>query len=585
MYIRTRRSVPWALLVFTVLGSADATSATLTQTKQQIVVRFAKDHVKRVRSGTDLEAFSYQSSDLGPQLGSVGVIGMEQAVPGFTHASMNTVSISGEPIVLPEDLADYYILTLAGAEVHSAIEALLRSGAVLDASPKSLRRMHFTPTDPLYGEQWGPSNVGQGGGAPGQDIGTDAAWNITHWPTQPEQSPIAILDTGIPPSHPDLTNATAEWVLVGGTLMRSYDDIGHGTAVSGIAGAVGNNREGISGVNPNAWVRAIKVSLLHSPNGLNIADGIDMARQLGVPVMNMSFGGPDLDIADRAACKNAFAAGVLLVGSMGNDRSQTTQYPAGFSSVFSVGAMTKDGRLWDDFESGCSFQEGSSWGSHIDVIAPGGRQIATTGFFGAEYYTNVFETPCSGFGGTSAAAPVVSGLGSLLKVKQPSLTTEDIAEVIRRTARPKLEYGDSFNIFTGWGLASAERAVKFVSGTRVVEQRRFEDLGTSGFPTRLEMNLGTACMSPGDYSADRYTLSGHVSFATNFVEAPAVWIRKRTTNAWDAQSNQWRVEMPNGWAEVVSGSITSEGFDVRTYVYEMRDIDDPEEVLVTCSPL
>src|SRR5439155_19410394 len=142
---------------------------------------------------------------------------------------------------------------------------------------------------------------------------------------------------------------------------------------------------------------------------------------------------------------------MLLVASSGNAVSSASGqqigpvYPAAFSKrVYSVGAMLPDGSPWDDWTLASTYCGGhsdcfaSNFGDWLDIIAPGGRLIFTTRNSGGPdlYYNldNCSPNPADrnpntlAFGGTSAAAPFVSGVASLLSTSVPgrNLLGEDI---------------------------------------------------------------------------------------------------------------------------------------------------------------
>ncbi|MGA3323944.1 MAG: S8 family serine peptidase [Terriglobia bacterium] len=147
---------------------------------------------------------------------------------------------------------------------------------VLYAEPNYLVRPITVPNDPLFSQQWGLSNTGQNLGTPGADIHAPQAWGIT---TGSSNVVVATIDSGIDYTHPDLapnvwSSPTSFSVNNGGTVFPCpagshgfnpvygtcdpMDDLGHGTHVAGIIGAVGNNGLGVSGVNWNVQLLPCK---------------------------------------------------------------------------------------------------------------------------------------------------------------------------------------------------------------------------------------------------------------------------------------------------------------------------------------
>ena len=141
-----------------------------------------------------------------------------------------------------------------GESVQAAIERCRQSGLVEFAEPDYVRHLTLTPNDPKYmdGTLWGLNNFGQAGGTPDADIDAPEAWDIL---TSASGVVVAVLDTGIRPTHEDLaaniwTNTALGgygWNALAGTTAPA-DDEGHGSLVSGVLGAVGNNGKGVAGV-------------------------------------------------------------------------------------------------------------------------------------------------------------------------------------------------------------------------------------------------------------------------------------------------------------------------------------------------
>jgi thermitase len=202
------------------------------------------------------------------------------------------------------------------------------------------------PNDPLYGSQWHLPK-----------IGAAQAWDLV--PTTPG-AVIAILDSGVDPTHEDLVGK-----LVPG--FNTYDDdtntadvFGHGTKVAGAAGAKGNNGLGVASV---AWESPIMPIRVTDTAGYGysstLSEGLVYAVDNGAAVMNMSFGGVAGSAAIRAAAQYAMEHGGLVVAASGNcgclDSTADTPY------LLSVSATDYN----DDL---ASF---SSRGNYVDLAAPG----------------------------------------------------------------------------------------------------------------------------------------------------------------------------------------------------------------------
>lgn len=218
-----------------------------------------------------------------------------------------------------------------------------------------------------------------------KEIGAENYWKKTRG----QGVKVAVLDTGISRSHPDLKGRVKRRVNFVDGSGNAMD--GHGTHVAGTIAAIVNNR-GIVGVAP-----AVELYDLRSfgPDGTaNISDiieGINWAIEHKIDIINMSFGTEEDNFALRNAIRQAHRAGIILVASAGNNGG-ALEYPAAYKEVVSVGAIDKNGKLADF----------SSRGKGLNTVAPG-VQIKST------WLNNSYRV----LDGTSMAAAHVSGLMAL----------------------------------------------------------------------------------------------------------------------------------------------------------------------------
>jgi len=254
------------------------------------------------------------------------------------------------------------------------------------------------PSDPLWRKQWGPAL-----------IGAPAAWAVT---TGSPRVVIAVLDSGVDFSQPDLRGALVPgYDFVNGDNDPS-DDNGHGTRTAGIVGARADNGLGISGVCPRCSIMPVKVANANgTASWLDVASGISWAADHGASVISMSLGGGSSD-AVAAAVRYAESKGVLVVAAAGNGGSSQPFYPAADPGVLSVAGTAKTGRLYP----------WSNYGSWVDVAAPG---CDTTTYVGDDF---------GQFCGTSASAPVVAGLAGLAFSYAPTSSPETIEHAIVSSA-------------------------------------------------------------------------------------------------------------------------------------------------------
>lgn len=273
-------------------------------------------------------------------------------------------------------------------------------------------------------------------------IDADLVWSTS----QGAGAKLAILDSGGDYDHPDLSYAGGVNFSGkrkdGSTAPRDWDDVnGHGTWVSGIAGAL-NNTVGVVGVAPGVSLYAVKV-LGNSGSGWDsdIAQGIDWAIDNGMDVISMSLGGPGYTTALAEACQQAWEAGIVLVAAAGNEgdgnpATQELSYPAAFASVIAVGATTQTDGL-------ASF---SNTGSYLALSAPGVAIYAT-------YKKGRYVS----FSGTSASCPHVSGVAALVISANPYLSNSQVRSLLQDTAEDLGPTG--WDAGYGYGLIDAQAAV------------------------------------------------------------------------------------------------------------------------------
>ena len=325
---------------------------------------------------------------------------------------------------------EWRLLSFASeAELEQAKTQLSLAG--IQHEPDYRLSIDSTPNDPRYPEQWGLHNTGQNGGMPDADIDAPEAWDIT---TGSSEIVVAVTDTGIDYNHPDLKANI--WVNTAETPGNGVDDDnngyiddihganfitdsgdplddnGHGTHVAGIVGAVGDNNQGIAGVNHQVRLMALKF-INSSGSGLtsNAVAAIDYAIAHGANVINASWGAGFFSEALQDAIQSANDAGILFVAAAGNsslDNDSSPYYPASYQvpNVLAVAATERD----DLRRSSSHFGAVS-----VDLGAPGEAILSTL--------------PNSSYGnrsGTSMAAPHVAGTAALLLAQKPNLTPQQL---------------------------------------------------------------------------------------------------------------------------------------------------------------
>ena len=240
-----------------------------------------------------------------------------------------------------------------------------------------------------------------------------AAWDLT---TGSPSVVIAIVDTGVDATHPDLAGA----VRAGRDFVDRDDDAtnppgGHGTAVAGVAAARASNGVGGMGTCFSCELMSLRVLGLDGiALNTNTAAAIDYAVDRGAAVVNASIYGPHSPPTLRNAIVRARAAGVLVVAAAGNEGTADPQYPAAFPEAISVGAAASGGVL-------ASY---SSFGSWLEFAAPECAPVTAIG--------GGTDVGCA----TSVASPLVAGIVALLRTQAPFATADDLEAALARTARP-----------------------------------------------------------------------------------------------------------------------------------------------------
>lgn len=376
-----------------------------------------------------------------------------------------------------------YIYSLTGARIsalstgamqnqaRAAVTEMQQEADVEYAQLNYVMHIARTPNDPGYAQQWHYRDNGSGSDESPGGINLPQAWERT---VGSSASVIAVIDTGILPSHPDITgspNLLPGFDMISDTFTANdgdardddatdpgdgtnagqcgpgspaQPDSWHGTHVAGTVG-VGrtDNGAGVAGVN---WTsRVVPVRALGRCGGsiADINDAMRWAAGLPVPgvvtnpnpakVINMSLGAGapcSASPATQAAINDVVAAGTVVVVAAGNEANDAANsFPASCNNVVTVAASDFNGDLVTRY---------SNFGAVVDIVAPGGDLGADEDNDGnPDGVLSMVEGGFAFFNGTSMATPHVAGVAGLLVAQDPTLSPQAIENLLKSNALPR----------------------------------------------------------------------------------------------------------------------------------------------------
>ncbi|BCM91900.1 cell wall-associated protease [Abditibacteriota bacterium] len=332
------------------------------------------------------------------------------------------------------------VIAIPASQKTTALAKLKSAFGTRNVEAVHARSLYKTPNDPDYSSQWWLAK-----------IGAPAAWDTS---TGSTSVIVAVVDTGAALSHPDLSGNlwtnTADKAgdgvdndnngyiddtygfnaITPGTAPDDDDFEGHGTHVSGIIGARGNNARQVSGVNWNVKILPVKVfDSSGSTDDPTIVQGLDYvlalkASGVNIRATNDSWGGPDTSQVLQDAFSQLNTAGILSFIAAGNGDANNVgysidnrpDYPSSYTypTIVSVGATNEN-------DTRASF---SNYGaSTVDIFAPG-TDILSLKPGGLTQYLD----------GTSMATPVTTGAAALLWSINPSLSAAQMKALLLNSA-------------------------------------------------------------------------------------------------------------------------------------------------------
>jgi thermitase len=438
------------------------------------------------------------------------------------------------------------LVAVPANDQSAALARYRRNPNVLYAEPNFIRSIptpsfhaagsDVVPGDHNFKEQWALHNTGQEFycipwifgdlcfyvGTPDADVDAPEAWAIS---TGNSTVTVAVIDTGIDYTHPDLAANYAggyDFFNLDGDPM---DDHGHGTHVSGTIAAALNNltgdpaaAEGVVGVAPNARILAYKVCGSDGTcSDSAIEAAIAQAITDGAKVISMSLGDPVYSRSLDDAVQAAWNAGLVIVAAAGNDgRNDLPIYPAAYDNVISVAAFDEDDRR-------ASF---SNYGSWVDISAPGNVIMSTYPLAACPASPDPGDTGCyTWLSGTSMATPHVSGAAALVWSRGDVTNNRQVVDILLGSADPMGVASERLDTWTIHGGLNLHDALSY---------------GSTNLPPVANAGADQALTDNDGDGVEIVTLDGGASFdpdgsitsyewregtsVIGFVASPAVWL-------------------------------------------------------------
>jgi subtilisin family serine protease len=327
---------------------------------------------------------------------------------------------------------------------------------------------------------------------------------------------ISVIDTGLDVNHPEFAGQVERVFDTSSGGADVTDIVGHGTFVSGLIGAIDGNGLGGKGVAGTTKLVAVRASLDGSFTVSDLISGIEFSIRRGVDVINLSLAGQGFSESQARAFEAAFFNDVLPVAAAGNnaENGNPLEFPAaaiggrqgGRGIGLSVAATKPDGGV-------ASF---SNHNAFVSISAPGAS--STTCEFGVlstlpantgtewdrpDSCSRIFTDGSARYAygeGTSFAAPIVSGLAALAWQAESRLASEQVAEVMVRSAT-----GGGWNEFTGAGVVDAQRAVEIAAAYDVLSPRARGRTRRRGNTVKATVSRTQDRTDPGDELAGSLT--------------------------------------------------------------------------------
>jgi len=358
------------------------------------------------------------------------------------------------------------------------IKTMQQMPGVKYAEPNYWRHAQRVPNDEFYNLQWH---------YPAMNL--PQTWDITTGTPANGQVIVAVVDTGVVLSHPDLNNnliSGYDFISDNGNsddgqsgIDNNPDDPGdggglgnsswHGTHVAGTVAAESNNSAGIAGVSWGAKIMPLRALGRLGGSSYDIMQSVRFAAGLDndsgtVPaqradILNLSLGGGGSSAIEANLYREVHKLGIIIIAAAGNENTSQLSFPASYDGVISVSALDFNGNR----------APYSNFGTAIDISAPGGDTRADVNRDGQpDGILSLLVDDSSGsrqptlafYQGTSMAAPHVAGMFALMKAVYPALTSADADSLLQSGALTNDAGSPGRDNTYGFGIADALKAVQ-----------------------------------------------------------------------------------------------------------------------------
>lgn len=498
----------------------------------QIVLAQNEEHYIKNQLIVKLKQSAFQNKKTDPTKNTLGIPSLDKLTASIGLKSM-------QPIGNYKITKTFLLIFNDEVDVNAHLKKFEKSKEIEFAEPNFMAvgggqmnpdAPQTVPNDTYFNRQWGLLNDGTMSGigavVADADVDMELAWDIQ---TGDPNMIIAVSDSGLKMNHPDI--ASRIWVnadeIPGNGVdddangfiddvngwdwvnadNNPTDDHGHGSNCTGIIGCIANNGNLFAGANWNSKIMPLKV-LSSTNNGsyANMANSIYYAVDNGAKIVSMSIGGSATSAVIASSIEYANDHNVMLFFCMMNNNNNVSYYPARYSlnypNVMAVGSTNPNDQRTNPFF--WSNTSGSSYGTHINVVAPGNFIYGLS---------NTSDTsPNAYWGGTSQATPLVAGIASLIFAQNPALTPVQVRTILQNTAVDEIGISSEdipgFDQYMGYGRVNAFDALQAATlsiNENTVSQQEFQLIN----PIQSnELQVYSQGHFTGDYTVTIYTIDG-----------------------------------------------------------------------------